>query len=230
MQRCGYVSPVLVAALVLSASVLAAQEEARPRAVSPDEIHNFKPQTVPLASIDTEDLILDIGGSEGVIGHLMGAQVVTIDVDAKGLSKRSTESLKIVMDARELTFVDESFSTVTSFFSLLRFDASDQVRVVEEIYRVLEPGGKFHVWDAVFGPRPEGKTIAMIPVAVKIKGENIDAGYSRRWPDEVHDLDHYRKLAEAAGFIVLDVDEKAAWFRFEFQKPGPEQAAGESQE
>jgi SAM-dependent methyltransferase len=222
MQRRWYVPAVLVATLGLSAAVLAAQNAAKPHAVSPGEIHNFKPQTVPLASIETEDLILDIGGSEGVIGHLMGAQVVTIDVDEKGLSKRSTESLKIVMDARELTFVDGSFSTVTSFFSLLRFDASDQVRVVEEVYRVLEPGGRFHVWDAVFGPRPEGKTIAMIPVAIRIKGEDIDAGYSRRWPAEVRDLDHYRKLAEAAGFVVLDVDEKASWFRFEFQKPGPE--------
>ncbi len=123
------------------------------------------------------------------------------------------------MDARELKFVDQSFGTVTSFFSLLRFDGPDQVKVVEEIYRVLEPGGRFLVWDAVFGARPEGKTIAMIPVAVKIKGENIDAVFTRRWPEEGRNLDHYRKLAEAAGFVEVEVAEKAAWFHIEFQKP-----------
>lgn len=80
------------------------------------------------------------------------------------------------------------------------------------------------IWDAVFGPRPEGKQVAMIPVAVKIKGENIETGYSRKWPEEVHDLDHYRKLAEAAGFTVLEEDQKAAWFRFVLQKPGLEPA------
>jgi ubiquinone/menaquinone biosynthesis C-methylase UbiE len=217
-------SATLAVMLVLPTPAIAVQQDAKPQAVSPDQIHNFNPQTVPLGPIDAEGPILDIGGGQGIIGHVMGSQVVTIDVSEEKLSKRETEAKKIVMDARDLKFDDGSFSTATAFFSLLRFDAPDQAKVFGEVYRVLAPGGRFLVWDAVLGPRPEGKQIAVIPVAVKVAGENIDAGYSRRWPDEVHDLDHYRKLAEAAGFIVADQDHKAEWFRFELQKAGDTQA------
>jgi ubiquinone/menaquinone biosynthesis C-methylase UbiE len=224
MQRPGFVSVSLAALWVLVAPAFAVQQHAEPRSVSPGEIHTFKPQAVPLGPIEAEGLILDIGGGDGVISHLMGNQVVAIDVSRDNLGKRQVESLRIVMDARELSFVDESFVTSTAFFTLLRFDAPDQAKVLEEAHRVLEPGGRLLIWDAIFGPRPEGKQIAMIPVAVKIKGENIDTGYSRRWPDEIHDLDHYRGLAEAAGFTVVEVDQKAAWFRLVLQKAGPESA------
>ena len=65
---------------------------------------------------------------------------------------------------------------------------------------------------------------------IKIKGENIETGYSRKWPEEVHDLDHYRELAETAGFTILEVDQKADWFRIVLQKPGLEPAERESAE
>jgi ubiquinone/menaquinone biosynthesis C-methylase UbiE len=224
------VSGSLTAILILVAPALAVQQDASPQAVSPEEIHAFKPQSVPLGPIEAEGLILDIGGGEGVISHLMGSQVVAIDVSRDRLGKRQVESLRIVMDARELSFVDGSFDTATAFFALLPFDPPDQVKVLEEAHRVLAPGGRLLIWDAVFGPRPEGKQVAMIPVAVKIKGENIETGFSRRWPDEVQDLDHYRGLAEAAGFTVVEVDQKAAWFRLVLQKPGPEPAEPEPTE
>ena len=224
MQLRRFVSMTLTVMLVLAAPAYAVQQDPTPRAVSADELFSFKPQAVPLGPIEAEGLILDIGGGEGVISHLMGRQVVAIDVSREKLSKRQVESLQIVMDARELFFVDGSFGTATAFFTLLRFDAADQAKVFGEVYRVLAPGGRWLIWDAIFGPRPEGKQVAMIPVAVKIKGENIETAYSRKWPEEVHDLDHYRKLAEAAGFTVLEVDQKAAWFRFVLQKPGLEPA------
>lgn len=215
------VSTVLAVMLVLSAPAAAVQQDAKPQAVTPDQIHNLKPQTVPLGPIDAEGPILDIGGGQGIIGHLMGSQVVTIDVSEEKLGKRKTEAEKIVMDARDLRFDDGSFATVTAFFALLQFDAADQAQVFGEVYRVLAPGGRFLVWDAVLGPRPEEKQIVVIPVAVRVEGDNIDAGYSRTWPDDVYDQDHYRELAEAAGFAVTDQAGKAAWFRFELQKPDP---------
>lgn len=225
------IAPVLLASgLLLSAPALAAGQDSKPRAVSPEEIHSFKPLVVPLGRIKAEGQILDIGGGEGVIGHVMGDQVVVIDVHEDKLGKRETESEKIVMDAREMTFGDGSFGTATAFFALLPFSGSDQVKVFGEVHRVLEPGGHFLVWDAIFGPRPEGKTVAVIPVSIKIKGEDIDTGYSRQWPDEIRDLEYYRKLAETAGFTVVDVDEKAAWFRFELEKPDPDKAEPESVE
>jgi len=230
MQLRQFVSMTLTLMLVLATPAYAVQQDAAPRAVSADEIFSFKPQTVPLGPIEAEGLILDIGGGEGVIGHLMGIQVVAIDSRRDKLSERQVASLRIVMDARELSFVDGSFGTATAFFAFLRFDAPDQAKVFDEAYRVLAPGGRLLIWDAVFGPRPEGKQVAMIPVAVKIKGENIETGYSRKWPKEVHDLDHYRKLAEAAGFTILEVDQKAEWFRMVLQKPGLEPAERESAE
>ena len=43
------------------------------------------------------------------------------------------------------------------------------------------------------------------------------------WGDPMH-LRRTIPLAEAAGFTVLEVDQKAAWFRFVLQKPGLEAA------
>ena len=128
MQLRRFVSMTLTVMLILAAPAYAVQQDPTPRAVSADEIFSFKPQAVPLGPIEAEGLILDIGGGEGVISHLMGSQVVAIDVSRDKLSKRQVESLRIVMDARELSFVDGSFGTATAFFAFLRFESTETAR------------------------------------------------------------------------------------------------------
>lgn len=62
------------------------------------------------------DRILDIGGGgEGVIGLCYGEKVVAIDLRKDELEQAPDGPLKIVMDARELSFLEDSFDAVASF-------------------------------------------------------------------------------------------------------------------
>jgi hypothetical protein len=79
----------------------------------------------PRVDWDFEDIafdngfILDIGGGgEGVIGQLKGKDVVAIDFKEEELLEAADGPLKIIMDAKDLKFLDESFPTVTAFFCI----------------------------------------------------------------------------------------------------------------
>ena len=75
---------------------------------------------IDLQPLPVQGWILDIGGGgEGVIGQLMGTQVVAIDRSAAELEEAAPGPLKIVMDASELRFLDASFSAGTAFFCLM---------------------------------------------------------------------------------------------------------------
>jgi len=51
----------------------------------------------------------------------MGEKVIAIDFKKEELLETADGPLKIIMDARELKFLDESFQTVTAFFSFYGF-------------------------------------------------------------------------------------------------------------
>jgi len=108
------------------------------------------------------------------------------------------------MDATDLQFLDCSFSTATSFFTLMYIKGPDHVKVFNEVFRVLKPGGRFFIWDVIFPPRvdPE-KDVAVVSLLVKLPDEEITAGYGHLWPDEGRDLPYYVRLAEKAGFDVV---------------------------
>lgn len=75
-------------------------------------------QRIKLDKFDTNDWVLDIGGGgEGVIGQLLKDRVISIDPNKRELEEAPSEEgvLKIVMDAKELKFLDKEFSKATSF-------------------------------------------------------------------------------------------------------------------
>jgi ubiquinone/menaquinone biosynthesis C-methylase UbiE len=77
-------------------------------------------QTVGVSRIETDGLILDVGGGgEGIIGRLNGEQVVVIDTREGELMETHNEALKVVMDAADLKFLPKSFDVCTAFFSLM---------------------------------------------------------------------------------------------------------------
>jgi SAM-dependent methyltransferase len=190
--------------------------------IPPEKIHQFDEQVVEVGDIAGDGYILAIGGGgESIIGQLKGRQVVAIDISRQELEHAPGDALKIVMDARELGFLDKSFDTAASFFTLMYIDGADHPKVLQEVYRVLRPGGRFLVWDASFGDRPEGKTVGVVPLTVKLPNQVISTGYGVKWPDEPHDLAYYKRLALAAGFKPTEESAQGQWFYLEMQKPAP---------
>lgn len=189
---------------------------------SKDRMFFLEKHTVVVHDFESSGYILDIGGGgEGIIGILKGDKVIAIDFRKEELEEAAPGGLKIVMDARDLKFLDHTFDTATAFFSLMYLKSlSDYVKVFSEAWRVLEPGGRFLIWDVSIPHQiDDEKEIFVIPLGVQVGGKEIDTGYGQRWPDEVHDLEFYVGLAEQTSFRVVEHRQDGQVFFLELQKP-----------
>jgi SAM-dependent methyltransferase len=188
---------------------------------SEDRIFFFEKQEVVVDDFDSSGYILDIGGGgEGVIGKLKGKQVVAIDPNKRELEEAAPGPLKVIMDARDLQFLDGTFSTATSFFTLMYIRGPDHEKVFSEVFRVLVPGGLFLIWDVILPQCPdETKDIAAFPLLIKLPNEEISTGYGTLWPEKEQDLSYYLRLAGKAGFNVIEQREHNRVLFLKLQKP-----------
>jgi ubiquinone/menaquinone biosynthesis C-methylase UbiE len=174
-----------------------------------DIVHFIEPQRFKLMDFECkDDLILDIGGGgEGVIGKLKGKLVISIDRQKRELEETDDESLKIVMDATDLKFLDKSFYTVTSFFTLLYIPDEEKLdKIFSEIYRVLKSQGEFLIWDVIFEiPKNTSKTQIATYLKVDMPdGTLVDTGYGTRM--HAQDISDFLELAKNHNFKVIEED------------------------
>ena len=95
-------------------------------------------------SIDKEMTgeILDIGGGgEGIIGRVYGQQVTAIDNIQEELDEAPSSCKKMLMDASELEFSDETFDHVTFFFFTYVHGQADAAKRVERSETSVEERG-----------------------------------------------------------------------------------------
>jgi ubiquinone/menaquinone biosynthesis C-methylase UbiE len=167
--------------------------------------------------------ILDIGGGgEGVIGRLKGSQVVAIDLYQEELDEAPVGPQKIVMDARQLTFPEDSFGAATAFFSLMYMKTrQDHEQVMQEARRVLKPMGHLLVWEIDLAERPAtSQERYMVRLRYRVGDLEKGTAYGARWPNEARGEAYYRQLAREAGFEHLTTERTAHLMFLEFIKPG----------
>jgi len=187
---------------------------------SSNRMQIFSQLIVTVKDFDAQGYILDIGGGgEGVIGQLKGQQVIAIDISKRELEEAPPGPLKIIMDGRDLKFLDESFNTATVFFTFMYIDPQDHTKVFQELHRVLTTGGRLLIWDVIFPKRKDDKkNMAVFPLKIQLPEKEITTGYGVRWPKEGQGLSHYLELAEEIGFEIIEQSKKESWFYLELKK------------
>ncbi len=201
-------------------SALASSAVAQHRQLDEKEVIRYERQEITVPDFPAKGYILDIGGGgEGVIGQLKPNETIAVDLIKRELEQAPAGPLKIVMDARDLKFLDNSIPAVTAFYCLMYVAESDHAQVFSEAYRVLAPGGRMLIWEAAT-PRQEGeKKWAVFPLTVNLPGKQIRTGYGVPMGAEPHDARYFTRLAEGAGFIALRNQAAGLHFFLELQKP-----------
>lgn len=178
------------------------------------------------------DLILDLGGGgEGVIGQLRGRQVVAIDHRQDELEDCAPGPIKVVADATDLPFLDASFDTATAFFFLMYVPAEDRSAVLNEAFRVLRPGAKLHVWDAMIPVRGDRtQDLFVVPVKAELPSKIIQTGYGVPWNGREMSPDSIIRAANEAGFTLVDATEEGETFHLVLARPHRSDAPDNSEE
>jgi len=186
-----------------------------------DKMFFINPQRIELTSVELNGRILDIGGGgEGIIGIYKGAQVITIDSKKSELEEAPDGNyLKIIMDAKDLQFLDGTFETVTAFYLFMYVPMENRKEIFEEIYRVLKEGGELVLWDMVITKKGESnKELYGADVKVIIGDKEIDTGYGTHWNKE-QNIKYFIDLGKDVGFKVSSKQEVDKKIFIRFHKP-----------
>ena len=107
-------------------------------------------QKIALKQIQTEGVILDIGGGgEGLVSRIEGTKVCAVDIrmsEVREAQIHGPTSNWFVGDGQALCFQENVFDVVTLWFSLAYMsDWSIKQKVLEEAYRVLGESGRLSI-------------------------------------------------------------------------------------
>ncbi len=167
-------------------------------------------------------LVLDIGaGGEGIIGQVAGSRAVGIapEEHRKGLEAAPGCGLKVMMDARDMKFLDNSFDTATAFFTLMYIPTADHHKVFSEMHRILKPGSTFLLWDMAVPENTTEKTSFVLGIEVRMTEKTVLTGYGTGWAGRVQSLAIFKGLAVDVGFQVVEEKEEGHLVYLKLLKP-----------
>lgn len=121
-----------------------------------EQLNPFSEQTSPFAKkvaacLRTPHRILELGcgaGADAVYFSKLGHEVVATDGSAEVISTNSSRgsgSLRFAMQDmwQPLSFADDSFELVYARLSIHYFSDAGTRQIIDEVHRVLGPGGRF---------------------------------------------------------------------------------------
>lgn len=188
-----------------------------------EELYELEEVEIDLSNLNLSRRILDVGGGgEGIISRLAPHLVVCIDIDPEELDNVKSDSIKIIMDSRDLKFFDNTFNIATAFFSLIYMADIDYLKIFSEVYRVLKPGGRFSIWDIVLSKDiPPKKKYIVQNVNVTIDDKEYSVGYGTRIPQTIpRNPDIFEAPAVRAGFKLSSKNIIKNVITITFKKPG----------
>jgi ubiquinone/menaquinone biosynthesis C-methylase UbiE len=96
-----------------------------------------------------------------------------------------------------------AFPQLLLFFALMYIkDKDDQIKVFQEVARVLKPGGKFHIWEVDLAEKPEtDKEFYIVHLRYKTGLEYKETGYGMRWSKYPRGMKDYLEMAEVVGLV-----------------------------
>lgn len=185
-----------------------------------DRMYTIDVQGIDMSGLRLDGRILDIGGGgEGIVGQVLGEKVISIDSRSDELKEAADGPLKIMMDACDLKFLDNTFDAATSFFTLMYIEKHYHQKVFAEIYRVLKEEGTFIIWDVVISKYQNGdKDIFVVPLDIKLKDKNVTTAYGVMWNQAEQDMNYYIKLGREAGFEVIESKDNNRVYTIKFKK------------
>ncbi|QEE16770.1 class I SAM-dependent methyltransferase [Promethearchaeum syntrophicum] len=188
-----------------------------------EDIYFLEDQTITLDDFPCDKgWILDFGGGgEGVIGQIKESQVIAIDRRESELLEaieNGSKALPIIMDGKELKFLDNTFHTATSFYTLMYVPEENLLSILKEFYRVLTLKGKFIIWGVNFThPTEFDKNLIAFRLKIKLpSGKLIETGYGTRKKSQ--SMKQIINFAKEAGFTIITSKEEGILFQITLQK------------
>lgn len=175
----------------------------------------MKPKMIELKK-ELNGRILDIGGGgEGVIGRLYRQQVTAIDNRQEELDEAPDCFEKLLMDATQMTFADNTFDNATLFYTLMFMKKADQQKALGEAARVIKPNGEIHIWDCdIDSAYPEP---FCIDVDVCLPDGRIQTTYGIGKLDS-QSADSIKAMCEFAGLKIETVETDGKHFYIKCRK------------
>ncbi len=145
--------------------------------------------------------ILDIGGGgEGIIGLIYQTQVTAIDNRQDELDEAPVGFIKVLMDACNLKFKDNSFENVTLFYTLMYIEKEKQAKAIQEAYKVLKDEGHLYIWDTnikVANP-------FLVNLNINASGSIINTTYGIYKENAFQDDKYFKVICENVGFRLIE--------------------------
>ncbi|MBI9011465.1 MAG: class I SAM-dependent methyltransferase [Clostridiales bacterium] len=161
--------------------------------------------------------LLDIGGGgEGIIGNIYGKEAVAVDIRKEELEETNNDALKMVMDAKHMPFLKESFDVITLFYALMYMSKETQREVLREAKRVLKPSGKLIIWDTIL-PVYDGseRDIYISKLEIKYNGIVVETGYGIKMDENGQTAESIISMVEEVGLTLEKVVHDKEHFRIE---------------